>query len=195
MLWMSVFDEPISIIMKNPVGTRIAPDSQSWRDAANAARLAPKPSADTATQRPRPLRSLRLASHRAPGSAPTPATALSPPSALAPPCRMRSAKMGIRTVYGMPVTLTMPSRIRIAWTGGLRMTNRNPSTTREMGDAGWFTASRRFTSISSRPAITARLAHPVDEETPPLADACHQQAGDGQAHHRSEAHTSELQSR
>src|ERR1035441_5091719 len=80
---------------------------------------------------------------------------------------MRSAKMGISTVYGMPVTLTMPSRIKIAWTGGLRMTNRNPSTTREMGDAGWFTASRRFTSISSRPAITARKLTPLTKKHHP----------------------------
>jgi hypothetical protein len=71
-----------------------------------------------------------------------PVAPISAPNALAPPRRMRSAKIGISTVYGIPVKPTTASSMSSAWIAGLWTTQPNPSTIFGSGDPWRASAGR-----------------------------------------------------
>src|SRR5205085_10710162 len=116
---MSVFDDAICIIIAAPTGTRNAADNQNVRDDENAISDAPNVIDASITHLPSPCTDLRSAIATDEASAPAPAAPIRIPIPLGPACRIRSAKIGISTAYGMPVKLTTPIRISSARTGAV----------------------------------------------------------------------------
>ncbi len=94
---MRVLDEAICTISENPTGMRSVAESQNERESEKRMRLVPNPAEESATQRPSPCTSRRVASVSAPASAPTPVAPIRRPSPFTPPWRIRSAKIGMRT--------------------------------------------------------------------------------------------------
>src|ERR1041385_6010767 len=97
MLWISVLEDAIWIIMQKPAGTNSAQESHMEREKENSSSAVPKPAQETATQTLSPLRVFLIASVSAPTNAPAPEQPISSPRALAPPCRIWAAKTGMST--------------------------------------------------------------------------------------------------
>ena len=72
-----------------------------------------------------------------------------------PLCRILSAKIGISTEYGIPDTLTSPSKITSARIGAVRFTNWNPSLMCSQGGVFAEIRAGACTFIITNPAITA----------------------------------------
>ena len=97
-------------------------------------------------------RTVRVA---APARAPTPDADMSNPYASGPPPRMRSAKIGMSTLYGIPIRLTRPSSSSNARTGAVCHENTNPSTMLAQADTWDAARGRRGRRISSNAPMTA----------------------------------------
>jgi len=116
MVWMIVLLAAICCIIPNPVNNIRIMESHRTRDIENRINPAPNmpPQWESFYQAEYVL---RTASETPEMSAPIPTAPIRKPSVCGPPFRMRPAKIGISTVYGIPIRLTIAKSNRMVRTG------------------------------------------------------------------------------
>ena len=114
-------------IMPKPVSTIIASEIPRFVEKAKPIKPTPNRRVPIHITFPSPNTVLRDAKNKAPVNAPTPDAADRNPSVSGPPRRIFLAKIGISTVYGIPMKLTRANSSRIVRIGAKPKAYRNPS--------------------------------------------------------------------
>src|SRR4030042_5686888 len=122
-----VFVEAMCIIIPNPLINIIESESHKFLETEKIIRLSPKMPVAAVRIFPRPKTVLLDARYIPPTSAPIPDEAIKKPRKFGPPCSISFAKIGMSTVYGIPIRLISPKKSKIDLMGTQQKAYLKPS--------------------------------------------------------------------